>query len=89
MDFLSFLCLVFNIIVTSTMTATARTMMITNRGTTVPMVKAIGRGVAKTKAPPPPSLGDGIEDDVMGKGVIVIESWVAMGVDEQEYVAVE
>ena len=83
---------------TSTMTRTVRTMMIARRGTTVPMVKAIGRGVAKTKAPPPPSLGDGIlGGDVMGNGVslfiVVVETWVAMGVasgvgPEQEYIAV-
>ena len=72
--------------------------MISSRGTTIPMVKAIGRGVAEIKTLPLPSLGvgDGIGDDVMGKGVallIVVETCVAMGVisgvGEQEYIAVE
>ena len=67
--------------------------MTSNSGTTVPMIKAAGRGVAETKAPPPPSLGTG--DDVIGKGVsllVVVESWVAMGtasgVGEQECITV-
>ncbi len=57
------------------------------------MVKVMGGGVAKTNAPPPPSvLG---ASDVIGKDsslLIVVETWVAMGVasgiGEQEYVAV-
>ena len=68
-------CLVLRSIATSTMIMMVRTIITNNSGTTVPMIKAAGRGVAETKAPPPPSLGTG--DDVIGKGVsllVVVEN---------------
>ena len=63
-------CLFLRSIATSTMIMMVRTIMTNNSGTTVPMIKATGRGVAEIKAPPPSSLGTG--DDVIGKGVLLL-----------------
>ena len=63
-------CLVLRSMATSTVIMMVKTIMTNNSGTTVPMIKAAGRGVAEIKAPPPPSLGTG--NDVIGKGVLLL-----------------